>query len=77
LKSAAASEKAKIQKKIEELKQKRHKRMEELKGKRRSTIDKIKTSIAEAKKTRLVNRIHNHQERIAELESQLKEMEMH
>jgi uncharacterized membrane protein len=75
VKTAAASEKSKIQQKIEQLKQKRHKRMSELKGKQQSTVEKIKTSITESKKSRLRNRIYNHQARIAELETKLKEME--
>jgi uncharacterized membrane protein len=75
IKSAAASEKSKIQANIARLKEKRHKRVTELKEKQNGAFSKIKGSIWEAKKSRLVKRISNHKEKIAELESRLKEME--
>jgi uncharacterized membrane protein len=75
IKSAAAAEKSRIQQKIASLKEKRHKRIVELKEKQKETVAKIKGPIWEAKKSRLVNRIYNHKEKIAELESRLKAME--
>ena len=75
LKSNVAADKAKIQQKISQLKEKRRRRIAELKEKQKTAIAKIKAPLAEAKKSRLVNRIYNHQQRIEELQGKLKEME--
>jgi uncharacterized membrane protein len=64
LKAAAAKDKANFQKKITDLKDKRKKRIADL-----------KTHLSKDRKTRLEDKIHKHEERIAKLQQQLHDME--
>jgi uncharacterized membrane protein len=77
IKSAAQSEKAKILKTIDRLKEKRQQRIADLKGKQKTMIARIKLSIEEEKKSRLQNRINKHQTKIAALEEKLRHLEHH
>ncbi len=74
IKSANATEKSKIQKNIENLKDKRRMRIARLKEKHEANRERRKTSRGERKKVRLEKRISRHQTRITELEEEVKKL---
>ena len=75
VKSSVESEKSKIQQKIARLKEKRQKRIVQLKEKGKSIVAKVKASMEEEKKSRLIKMINRHKARTAELEEKLHKME--
>jgi uncharacterized membrane protein len=74
IKSAATSEKDKIQQKIQDLKDKRRKRIAQLKEKHQANKERHQTSRDEAKRARLEKRISRHQTRITKLEEKEKNL---
>ena len=75
IKSATTTEKAKIQQKIDDLKDKRRKRIVEQKEKHQANRERHQASRKEARRERLEKRISRHQTRIAELEEKVKQLD--
>jgi hypothetical protein len=75
IKSATATEKAKIQQKIENLKDNRRKRIARLKEKHQANKERHNASRNEARRERLEKRISRHQTRITKLEDKVNKLE--
>jgi len=86
LKKAATDRKEKIRSKIEELKEKRKKRIAEFDKKRKEAMetgkaklaaldDEVKAPLKELKISRIKGKIERHQARLAELETELKQIQ--
>ncbi len=75
MKAAISSDKLKIQQKIAHLKEKRRERIASLKQKHKSGVAKFRMKINEYRKSRLQEKIYDHQTRISELDDKLKGLE--